>query len=124
MWEFQYSFNLKKDKIATVFISKNKKNKNKKPRYVLKFRWTLYDGSENLYLFVDYMNHPYQYILKKKRHLDRVVVKLLPDGRDYNGRTYAMLVFADFDKKRREATMEVYIKDQMKRIKVEFKPPK
>jgi len=121
MWDFQYSFNLKKDKIATLFIGKNKKTAGK---YILKFRWTLYDADRNLILLTSYMGYINQYVLKTKRHLDRVRIKLLSDGRDYNGRTYALIVFSGFDKKKRVATLNVYIKDEMNRIKVEFKPPK
>ena len=125
IWNYQYSFNLKKDKIATVYISRQQKSEKKRDtRYLLKFRWTLYDGSKNLFVFLNYMGHPNQYILKKERHLDRIRIKLLPDGRDYNGKTYAVMVFANFDDKKRVATMEIYIKDEMKRVKVEFKPPK
>lgn len=124
MWNFQYSFNLKKDKIATLFINKQVKNRDGKSRYTLKFRWTLYDSSGNLFVFVNYMGHPNQYIFKKDRHLNRVRIKLLPDGRDYNSQTYAILVFAGFDEKKRVAKMEVYIKDEMQRLEVEFKEPK
>ncbi len=126
IWNYQYSFDLKKDKIATVYISRQQKSSKTKNnnKYTLRFRWTLCDGSKNLYVFLDYMGHPNQYILKKERHLDRVMIKLLPDGRDYNGQTYAIIVFANFDKNKRVATMEVYIRDEMKRVKVEFKPPK
>ncbi len=120
-WDFQYSFNLKKDKIATVFINRNKKNKEGKSLYVLKFRWTLY-ANKNLILLLNYMGYPHQYVLKKTDLMQSVRIKLLADGNDYNGRIYAVIVFSDFDKRKNRAILDVYIKDETKKIRVDFKP--
>ncbi len=120
MWDFQYSFNLKKDKIATVFIDKDSAGKGKS-RYVLSFRWTLYDGSKNLILLTKYMGYPNQYILSMKRSLDRVKVRLLQDGGDYREAAYALIVFSNFELKKRVATLDVYIKDETKKVQVVFK---
>ena len=122
LWDFQYTFNLKKDKIATVIINKNTKDKKAKSKYTLNFRWTLY-ANKNLILLANYMNYPHQYVLTKQRLHDRVQIKLLGDD-GYNGRTYALIVFSDFDKDKNIATMNVFIKDQKKRIVVDFKEPK
>ncbi len=119
-WDFLHSFNLKKDKIASVFINESDKDKSGKSLYVLKFRWTLY-ANGNLILLSDYMNYPNQYVLRKQRSLDRIRVKLLADANDYNGKTYALIVFSGFDKNKDEATLDVYIKDEAKRIRVDFK---
>jgi len=73
LWDFQYTFNLKKDKIATIIINKNTKDKKAKSRYILNFRWTLY-ANKNLILLANYMHYPLQ---------DRVQIKLLGDD-DYN----------------------------------------
>ena len=122
LWDFQYTFNLKKDKIATVIINKNTKDKKAKSKYTLNFRWTLY-ANKNLILLANYMNYPHQYVLTKQRLHDRVQIKLLGyDG--YNTRAYALIVFSDFDKDKNIATMNVFIKDQKKRIVVDFKEPK
>lgn len=123
IWNFQYSFNLKKDKIATVFINESDKNKEGKSLYVLKFRWTLY-ANKNLILLLNYMGYPHQYVLKKKRSMDRVRIKLLADGNDYNGKIYALIVFSDFNKKENSAILDVYIKDETKKIRVDFKQNK
>ncbi len=123
LWSFQYSFNLKKDKIATVFINKSDKDKKGNSLYVLKFRWTLY-ANKSLIVLANYMNYPHQYVLKKERLLDSIRIKLLSDGRDYNGKAYALIVFSDFDNKRQIATLNVYIKDEMKRMTIDFQEPK
>ncbi len=120
IWDFQYSFNLKKDKIATVLIDKDSAGKGKN-RYELSFRWTLYDGSKNLILLTKYMGYPNQYVLSMKRSLDRVKVKLLQDGGDYHEGAYALIVFSNFEPKKQVATLDVYIKDKTKRIQVTFK---
>ncbi|MCF6173152.1 MAG: hypothetical protein L3J44_05135, partial [Campylobacteraceae bacterium] len=69
LWDFQYSFNLKKDKIATIFVNKKSKDKSKNSKNILKFRWTLY-ANKNLILLAKYLNYPHQYVLQKKRLLD------------------------------------------------------
>jgi hypothetical protein len=120
IWDFQYAFNLKKDKIATVLVSKN--TKDKKGDYALKFRWTLY-ANQNLILLANYMGYPHQYILRKKRLQDRVQIQLLTNGGGYNSMAYALIVFSDFDKNKKIATMNVYIKDAKKRLTVNFKEP-
>jgi len=122
LWDFQYTFNLKKDKIATIIINKNTKDKKAKSRYILNFRWTLY-ANKNLILLANYMHYPHQYILTKNRLQDRVQIKLLGDD-DYNARAYALIVFSDFDKNKNIATMNVFIKDQKKRLTVDFNEPK
>ena len=119
IWNFQYSFNLKKDKIATVFINKSDKDKQGNSLYVLKFRWTLY-ANKNLILLSNYMGYPHQYVLKKTHSMDRVRIKLLADGNDYNGKIYALIVFSDFNKNKNSAILDVYIKDETKKIRVDF----
>lgn len=120
LWNFQYSFNLKKDKIAKVYIKKTaNKNKQKNSSYLLKFRWTLYEN-KNLILLSNYMGYPYQYVLKKESSLNSVKIKLLSSANAYNGRTYALIVFSDFNEKKQIATLNVYIKDDKKRISVKF----
>jgi len=123
LWDFEHSFNLKKDKIAIVNINKNVKNKKNNNRYSLKFRWTLY-ANKTLILLANYMGYPYQFVLKRVRQLDRVEIKLLGDSGDFGGRTYALLVFSDFDEQKNVATIGVYIKDEARRIKVDFIEPK
>ena len=118
-WDFGHTFNLKKDKIATVFINKSDKNKNGKSLYALKFRWTLY-ANNNLIVLSNYMGYPHQYVLRKERSQDRIRIKLLADANDYNGKTYALIVFSDFNKNKDRAILDVYIKDEAKRIRVDF----
>ena len=119
-WNFWHSFNLKKDKIASVYINYIDSSKNGNNPFVLKFRWTLF-ANNNLILLSNYMNYPHQYVLRKQRSQDRVRIKLLADANDYNGKTYALIVFSGFNKAKNQATLDVYIKDQANRIRVDFK---
>ncbi|MFK5881947.1 MAG: hypothetical protein QM482_07015 [Sulfurospirillum sp.] len=122
VWEYQYSFNLKKDKIATVLVDKQANSKKNSKRYILKFRWTLY-ANKNLILLSEYMKHPNQYVMKRIRSLDKVRIKLLQSESDYGNAPYALIIFSGFDEKKRVATLDVYIKDRKKRVQVVFKAP-
>jgi hypothetical protein len=122
LWDYQYAFNLKKDRIATVIINKNSKNTKGKSRYTLYLRWTLY-ANKNLILLVNYMDYPHQFVLQKERLRDRVQIKLLENGGDYNARAYALIVFSDYNTNKNIATINVFIKDQKKRMIVKFKEP-
>jgi len=123
IWDFQHTFNLKKDKIATILINKNSKDKKGNKAYTLRFRWTLY-ANKSLILLANYMGYPHQFVLQKKRLQDRVEIKLLGDGGDYNAKAYAIVVFSSFNINKKIATMDVFIKDQKNRMIVNFKEPK
>ena len=121
VWDFQNSYTLKKDEVATVVISrKGDKKVNSKP-YVLNFRWTLYDGSKNLTVLLNYMGYPYQYELRKERLRDRIKVKLTKSNKRVLPDSYALIVFEDFDTKKMRADFNLFIKDTNKEFLVEFK---
>jgi len=128
-YEYTHQFILKKDELG--FIVLNHKEVTKKPttenpnnEYLLKLRWTLFTNNM-LTLLVNYRGYPTQYVLEKKYPLESIVVPLLPDGNNrVVSRTYAKIVFTDFDQRNKEAILDIFIEDNQQRIEVEFKPNK
>ena len=128
-YEYAHQFILKKDEFGFVFI--NHKEVTKKPtaenpnnEYLLKLRWTLFTNNM-LTLLVNYRGYPTQYILEKKHPLESVVIPLLPDGNNrVVAKTYARIVFSEFDQRNKEAILDIFIEDDQQRIEVEFKPKK
>ena len=121
MWDYAYSFKLKKDQTARVLVSRSNKKKNSKEG-VFVFRWTLF-SNEGLVTLVNYQGHPTQHVLYRKKHQVTFIFKLIPDSMSLADRTYLMLIFSDFDKKKQRAVYDVYIKDPKKRIIVIFEDP-
>ncbi len=42
----------------------------------------------------------------------------------YFAKTYARIVFTEFDKRNKEAILDIFIEDNQQRLEVEFKPKK
>jgi hypothetical protein len=128
-YEYEHKFILKKDAPGLVLI--NHKEVTKKPtaenpnnEYLLKLRWTLFTNNM-LTLLVNYRGYPTQYVLEKTYPLESIIVPLLPDGNNKMiARTYAKIVFSDFDQRNKEAILDIFIEDNQQRIEVEFKPKK
>lgn len=128
-YEYEHQFILKKDEPGLVLI--NRKEITKKPtpdnpnnEYLLKLRWTLFTNNM-LTLLVNYRGYPTQYVLEKKAPLESIIVPLLPDGNNKMvSRTYAKIVFSDFNQTNKEAILDIFIEDNLQRIEVEFKPKK
>ncbi|NLC27316.1 MAG: hypothetical protein GX780_00900 [Campylobacteraceae bacterium] len=117
-WAFQYKFLLSKDEKAFIYVY-NAKDEEALPE-TYHFSWTLFDDYQ-LVLHTRYRNFPKQHILIKERGKDSLKEKLLPDSIDkINSSVYLLLQFVDFDKEKNTATIEAYIHDRQKRIKVEF----
>lgn len=128
-YEYEHKFVLKKDEVGLVLI--NHKEVTKKPtadnpnnEYLLKLRWTLFTNNM-LTLLVNYRGYPTQYILEQKYPLESIVIPLLPDGENkILSKTYARIVFTEFDKRNKEAILDIFIEDNQQRLEVEFKPKK
>ena len=128
-YEYEHKFVLKKDEVGLVLI--NHKEVTKKPtadnpnnEYLLKLRWTLFTNNM-LTLLVNYRGYPTQYVLEQKYPLESIVIPLLPDGENkILSKTYARIVFTEFDKRNKEAILDIFIEDNQERIQVEFKPKK
>ncbi|MDD3325283.1 MAG: hypothetical protein PHN38_09220 [Sulfurospirillaceae bacterium] len=126
-WEYEHRFVLKKDEIAKIFITESDVDKNRdetipeKP-YLLKFWWTLF-SNKSLITLVNYKDHPYQYVLQQKHKLDRILVPLMPDGKNrFEEQVYLLLVLRGYDKNTKLATIDAYIKDTKRRILAKFEP--
>lgn len=88
------------------------------------FRWTLI-VKDRVTILVNNQGHPHQYILYKKRSLDSVRLSLLPDGEDrIVDNAYMLLVLSDINQRNNEVDFDIFIKDQKKRILVDFEQPK
>ena len=117
-WTHEYTYSLKKDEIANVGISTAiSKGEDKSTLF---FRWTSIVG-DRVTVLLNHKGYPYQYILYKKRSLDRVKIYLLPHGRDkMNERSYLFLVLSNISQDEKMADFDIFIKDDKKRILVEF----
>jgi len=120
-WDYTHSFNLKKDEIAKIQITKKDYTSQPKPDGELEFRWTLYHN-DLLILLVKYEGFSTQYTLKKKYKRDAVRIYLLGDYDNIADRVYLILRFSEF--KKETATIEAMIRDPKKRIEVKFIEPK
>ena len=118
-WTHSHRYTLKKDELAKVVISTTKSKGEVK--YDLFFRWTLV-VKDRVTILLNYKNHPYQYVLYKKRGLDRIKIVLLRDGSNkLLDKTYLFLVLSDINQGKKEVDFDIFIQDEMSRIFVDFK---
>jgi hypothetical protein len=115
-WAHSYKYTLKKDEVANVGVSTTESKGADKS--ALFFRWTSIVGDRVTVL----LNHKgYQYILYKKRSLDRVKLSLLPDGSNrIEDKNYLILVLSDINHGKKEVDFDIFISDKKNRILVEF----
>ena len=117
-WTHSYRYTLKKDEVAKVTIGTTESKGLTK--YELFFRWTLI-VKDRVTVLLNYKGHPYQYVLYKKRALDRVKLELLKDGSNrLSQRTYLFLVLSDINHGKKEVDFDIFIKDERSRIFVDF----
>lgn len=123
-WEYQHRFLLKKDQIAQIhFNSVALANKQKNSSFLLKFGWVLFEN-ENLTLLLNYKGYPHQYLLKSGKPIDGVKIDLLSNSNGLRGRVYALIDIADFDQQKQLARIDVYIRDDTKKVRIKFQDPK
>jgi len=117
-WTHTHKYTLKKDEIANIgFGTTVSKGADKSSFF---FRWTTVVG-DRVTVLLNHKGYPHQYILYKKRSLDRVKFYILPDGRSrIEDRSYLLLVLSNIDKDKREVAFDIFIKDDKNRILVEF----
>lgn len=117
-WTHTYKYTLKKDEIASIGISTTESKGLDKSS--LFFRWTSIVG-DRVTVLLNHKGYPHQYILHKKRSLDRVKLYLLPNGSNQmEDKTYLLLVLADINQGNKEVDFDIFIKDDKNRILVEF----
>jgi hypothetical protein len=121
-WDFSYRYSLKKDEIAHVVVGTSESKGQKS--FDLFFRWTL-NVKDRVTVLFNFKGHPYQYILYKKRSLDRVKINLLNDGIDrFADKTYLYLVLSDINQEKKVVDFDIFISDKNKRILVKFEKVK
>ncbi len=120
-WKYMYQFHLKKDETAKVKISfRDKKIFLRDGLFT--FRWTLYKNGA-LITHSSYQKVKAQHVLYKKYKLDTFLLKLVPTPANVMKDLYMLVVFDSFDKKKKEATIDIYIKDDDTKILAEFIEP-
>ncbi|MCH9814573.1 MAG: hypothetical protein K0U47_11605 [Epsilonproteobacteria bacterium] len=121
-WDYTHTYQLKKDAVATVEITKKDYTSQVDPDGKLYFRWTLYHN-KLLVLLVNYEGYPTQHVLQKKYKRDLVRINLLGDYSREGERVFLLLKFTDFEKTKNIATVKAMILDPQKRIEVKFSGP-
>lgn len=117
-FEEEHLFELKKDEWARVFVTE----KGTSDRDSFDFRWTLFDNT-NIIVHTRYRNYPRQLVLSLRRGLKSYKKSLIPDYKmPPNDIAWLLLEFEDF--KDAKANFKVYIKDEPRRLEIEFKDPK
>ena len=117
-WAHTYKYTLKKDEIANIGFSTTE-SKGEQTNSLF-FRWTTIVGNR-VTILLNHKGYPHQYILYKKRSLDRVKFFLLPDGSNrMEDRSYLLLVLSDINQDNNEVDFDIFIKDDKNRILVEF----
>ncbi len=113
----QHLFELKKDEWARVFVTE----KGTDDRDSFDFRWTLFDNT-NIILHTRYRNYPRQLVMSLRRGLSLYKQSLIPDFRQPRmDIAWLYLEFENF--KDGKGFFKVYIKDDQKRLDVEFLDP-
>lgn len=122
MWSQQESFKLKKDEIANISIATTASKGEDKTSFF--FRWTLVVG-DRVTVLSNNNGYPKQHILYNKRSLDSVTFNIMPDGSNrLQDRNYLLLVLSEISPNKDEVSFNVFIKDDKKRILVDFGLPK
>jgi hypothetical protein len=117
-WTHTHKYTLKKDEVANIGTSTTESKGLDKSS--LFFRWTTIVG-DRVTVLLNHKGYPHQYILYKKRSLDRVKLYLLPDGASRMvDRTYLLLVLTDINQDKQEVSFDILIEDKKNRILVEF----
>lgn len=125
-WAYQYHFELKKDEWAKVYVvpSDNADDEGNVERDTYWFRWTLFDG-RRITVQSNYRKFPKQHTFSKKRGMDTVREVIMADPIDrMTGRVELLLVFTDFDQRKKHGNFDIFVKDVKKRVLVEFDDPR
>lgn len=117
-WKYQYQFVLKKDQVAKVKISYRDKKVFLRDG-IFSFRWTLYKNGA-LTTFSSYQKVKAQHILYGRYGLNSFEVELVPRGILPSNRIYLLVVFESFDKKKKSAVIDMFIKDDNVKILADF----
>jgi hypothetical protein len=122
-WDHQFHYKLKKDELANIVLYKTKANSKELKKSEFIFRWTLV-VKDRVTILVNNQGYPHQYILYEKRSLKSVRLPLMPDGSNrLTDNAYILLVLSDINQRDNEVNFDIFIKDQKKRILVDFKEP-
>lgn len=122
-WESEHIFHLKKDEVGTVYFYEIGKNR-KKYTYVFNFKWTLHDGKK-VTVLSNYREFPRQHTLYFKSRLNTLSQVLLNNLNAHDDKkTYLVLQMEKYDKKTKEISFMVFVKDANQRLEIKYMDPK
>lgn len=117
-WTHSHRFVLDKDELGIVLTNEMAAKWKEKKKFI--FRWTQI-VKNRVTVLVNNDGHPHQYILYKKRSLDRVKFNLLSDGSSRMADvTYMIFVLSDIDHGKNKVSFDIFIEDKKNRIFVDF----
>ncbi len=116
-WNFKDEVELRKDQTAAYQIAIDDK------MYTLQFRWTLF-VNEGLVMLYKLDKFPFQNILYKDYKLNSFKIELKNRAENAYYKPYAIVVFKDFDAKKKLATFSVFIRDEKRPLQAERFLPK
>ncbi|MCK9545598.1 MAG: hypothetical protein M0Q25_02735 [Sulfurospirillaceae bacterium] len=121
-WAFWHKFELKKDEQAHIYVYDAKNEEIEAKIYT--FSWTLFD-TKQLILHTRYRDFPKQQVLTLERGKRALKELLLEDKVDrLKSKTNLLLEFTQFNNEDKIATIEAFIEDRAKRVKIEFYDPR
>jgi len=109
-----FKISLQKDEPKKILV---KYGHDKERLYT--FRWTLYKN-DGLVLFYSYDGVVYQNILYLNHKNQSFKTVLRHDGKYHYHLPYLLLVFKDFDRKKKEAKFELYLYDKAHEIRLKL----
>jgi len=117
-WTHSHRYTLKKDEVASMGYGTTVSKGEDKDIFV--FRWTSVIA-DRVTVLVNHKGYPHQYILYNKRSLKSIKLDLLPHGsKQIDERTYLFLSLSDINQGNGTVDFDIFIKDEKKRILVEF----
>lgn len=111
------SLKLKKDQEQKIIVKYDGKEK------IFTFRWTLYKNN-GLVILRSYDKNPAQNILYLRETNKSFRVELKSRGVNFYDKPYLLVMFKDFNFDTREATFELLLSDDSKKIKLIYEEKK
>lgn len=122
-WDSKYTFKLKKDEIGKIIFFEKGKPKGYRT-YIFNFRWTLDDG-QKITVLSDYRGIPRQHTLYLDKKLNTFRQILLSNvTRNDKQKTFLLLQVDEVDKKNKQISFLIYVRDVKSRFKIQYIDPK
>ena len=121
-WKWTHRVALEKDEFAYIYTLR--KGESEAYEDELRFRWTLYDDT-NLVFLTNFRKFPSQYILSLRRGLNGMVQQVSRTGvNQINDRVELYFYFTAFDSEKRLAYIDVFLSDPASRVELRYVDPR